>query len=61
MRRIKKLVVATAALFTALTVVSPSVVHADAPVDGAGSTWSQIAVDQWRADVARQGLVINFQ
>ena len=61
MRSIKKLVVATAALFTALTVASPSVVHADAPVDGAGSTWSQIAVDQWRADVARQGLVINFQ
>lgn len=61
MRRIKKLVVASAALITSLAVVSPSVVHADAPVDGAGSTWSQIAVDQWRADVARQGLVINFQ
>jgi phosphate transport system substrate-binding protein len=30
-------------------------------VDGAGSTWSQIAVDQWRADVARQGLSINYQ
>ena len=61
MRRIKKLVVASAALITSLAFVSPSVVHADAPVDGAGSTWSQIAVDQWRADVARQGLVINFQ
>lgn len=32
-----------------------------ATLDGAGSTWSQIAVDQWRADVARQGLVVNFQ
>jgi phosphate transport system substrate-binding protein len=30
-------------------------------VDGAGSTWSQIAVDQWRADVASQGLTINYQ
>ncbi len=30
-------------------------------VDGSGSTWSQIAVDQWRADVARQGLSINYQ
>ena len=30
-------------------------------IDGAGSTWSQIAVDQWRADVARQGLSINYQ
>ncbi|MBJ7509513.1 MAG: hypothetical protein JHD37_09800, partial [Ilumatobacteraceae bacterium] len=53
MRRIKKFVIATAALFTSLAIVSPAVVHAEAPVDGAGSTWSQIAVDQWRADVAR--------
>jgi phosphate ABC transporter phosphate-binding protein len=30
-------------------------------VDGSGSTWSQIAVDQWRADVARKGLSINYQ
>ncbi len=34
---------------------------AAASIDGAGSTWSQIAVDQWRADVARQGLSINYQ
>src|SRR5262249_53106532 len=34
---------------------------AAATVNGAGSTWSQIAVDQWRADVARQGLTINYQ
>ena len=30
-------------------------------IDGAGSTWAQIALDQWRADVARQGLSINYQ
>jgi phosphate transport system substrate-binding protein len=30
-------------------------------VSGAGSTWSQIAVDQWRADVSRFGLRINYQ
>ena len=35
--------------------------RADVTVTGAGSTWSQIAVDQWRADVASQsGLRINF-
>ena len=61
MRRIKKLFVASAAFMTACAVLTPSAVRADSPVDGAGSTWSQIAVDQWRADVARQGLVINFQ
>jgi phosphate transport system substrate-binding protein len=28
---------------------------------GSGSTWSQIAIDQWRADVAKYGLSINYQ
>jgi phosphate ABC transporter phosphate-binding protein len=28
---------------------------------GAGSTWVQIALDQWRADIARQGFSINYQ
>jgi phosphate transport system substrate-binding protein len=33
----------------------------DVTVTGAGSTWSQIAVDQWRADVATgMGLHINY-
>ena len=27
----------------------------------AGSTWVQIALDQWRADAARTGLNINYQ
>src|SRR5258706_13623892 len=35
--------------------------HADASIDGAGSTWVQIALNQWAADVARQGLSINYQ
>jgi phosphate transport system substrate-binding protein len=36
--------------------------HATGPtVNGAGSTWVQIALDQWRADIARQGYSINFQ
>jgi phosphate transport system substrate-binding protein len=36
--------------------------HAEgATVSGAGSTWSQIAVDQWRADVrTRYGININY-
>ncbi len=28
---------------------------------GAGSTWSQIALDQWRYDVVSQGLTVNYQ
>ena len=36
--------------------------HADQPiVTGGGSTWSQVAIDQWRADVQRFGLRINYQ
>jgi phosphate transport system substrate-binding protein len=49
------IVVAATVPFTALPA------HADASINGAGSTWSQIAIDQWRADVARQGLSINYQ
>ena len=30
-------------------------------VNGAGSTWSQNALDQWRADVTRSGLRVNYQ
>lgn len=30
-------------------------------VTGAGSTWSQIAIDQWRSDVAKFGLGVNYQ
>ena len=35
--------------------------RADVSIDAAGSTWVQIALDQWAADVARQGLSINYQ
>jgi phosphate ABC transporter phosphate-binding protein len=31
------------------------------PISGAGSTWSQNAVDQWRRNVAQYGLTVNFQ
>ena len=51
----------TAVVMTA--VLQLPVIHAgaSAQINGAGSTWSQIAVDQWRADVARNGLSINYQ
>ena len=29
-------------------------------ITGAGSTWSQVAVDAWRADVRASGVVVNF-
>lgn len=59
-RRIGRLAVAF--MFVAAG-VSGVATPADAAVtvDGAGSTWSSIAVSQWAADVARQGLSINYQ
>lgn len=46
----------------ALIATTPSTVVAIGPtVTGAGSTWVQIALDQWRADIARQGYSINYQ
>ena len=34
---------------------------ASTSIDGAGSTWSQIAIDQWRSDVAKFGISVNYQ
>lgn len=60
LRTLTRCLLATAVLATvALSSAPPA--SAAVIVDGAGSTWSQIAVDQWRADVARQGLTINYQ
>jgi phosphate transport system substrate-binding protein len=52
---------AIASMFVVAAVQAP-ITHAGAAtqIDGAGSTWSSIAVDQWRADVAKNGLSINY-
>jgi phosphate transport system substrate-binding protein len=34
---------------------------ASEPVNGGGSTWSAVAIQAWQADVARQGLTVNYQ
>ena len=41
--------------------ISAAPAYADVSIDGAGSTWSQIALTQWASDVARQGLAVNYQ
>jgi phosphate transport system substrate-binding protein len=57
----RSLLAPIAALFVGLVLV-PSPAHADtyAPISGAGSTWSQVAVDAWRADIRASGVVVNF-
>ncbi|HEY5014790.1 MAG TPA: substrate-binding domain-containing protein [Acidimicrobiia bacterium] len=49
---------AAVACLSAMLPVSPAA--AAATINGAGSTWSYIAVNQWQADVARQGIPVNF-
>lgn len=50
------------AIFAMPTLATSSVSAAGITVAGAGSTWSQVAVDQWRADVrTKLGLSINYQ
>ncbi|MBV8951622.1 MAG: phosphate ABC transporter substrate-binding protein PstS [Actinobacteria bacterium] len=62
MRRLVTAVIASAFLSSVMLAAGPiAPAGAAAQVNGAGSTWSQIAVDQWRADVARNGLSINYQ
>ncbi|HEY0388101.1 MAG TPA: phosphate ABC transporter substrate-binding protein PstS [Gaiellales bacterium] len=51
-----------AALSAVLVLLPAGSASASGPtITGAGSTWVQIALDQWRADASRQGLSINYQ
>ncbi|MBI2710244.1 MAG: phosphate ABC transporter substrate-binding protein PstS [Actinobacteria bacterium] len=55
-------IAAVVAAVLGATIGSPAApASASAVVRAAGSTWSQNAIDQWRADVARFGLQINYQ
>lgn len=63
-RTLRRLAVAAA---SALLVLAPSVAPASAtradsyvPVSGAGSTWSENALDQWIRDVQQYGMRINY-
>ncbi|MSZ76762.1 MAG: phosphate ABC transporter substrate-binding protein, partial [Actinobacteria bacterium] len=51
---------ATAMVGLSLAPVPPAQAADYVPISGAGSTWSQVAVDAWRADVRASGVVVNF-
>ena len=60
--RIVRIAAAAVLVAAAMLVASAPGAQASGPtITGAGSTWVQIALDQWRADAARQGLSINYQ
>jgi phosphate transport system substrate-binding protein len=57
----KALATGIAVLATGALVAPGAMAVTSAVVEGAGSTWSQVAVDQWRADVkSRLGLKVNY-
>jgi phosphate transport system substrate-binding protein len=59
--RLPARLLAGAAALAMVLLMSP-LAHADGPtVTGSGSTWVQIALEQWRSDAARFGLSINYQ
>ncbi|GAB3677864.1 phosphate ABC transporter substrate-binding protein PstS [Actinocorallia lasiicapitis] len=56
MRRIVPLLLAS---LLVLVTVRPA--YADyVPVTGSGSTWSQVAIDQWAGDVKKNGITVNY-
>ena len=57
-RRLILALVAVAALLAPVSAANAS--DSYVPISGAGSTWSQVAVDAWRADVRASGVVVNF-
>lgn len=53
--------VAIAVIAALVLPAAPSTAETLPAINGAGSTWSQNALDQWRADVTRLGLRVNYQ
>ncbi|MGW3953455.1 phosphate ABC transporter substrate-binding protein PstS [Streptomyces sp. NPDC004752] len=40
--------------------LAPAAAETYVPISGAGSTWSQNALDQWRANVKQYGMTVNY-
>jgi phosphate transport system substrate-binding protein len=57
----RHLIALLAAAFVGLLLVpAPAQATSYVPISGAGSTWSQVAIDAWRADVRASGVVVNY-
>lgn len=61
-RRLALLVASALAAVSALLATAvPAVAQEYVPISGAGSTWSQNALDQWRRNVNQYGMKVNYQ
>ncbi|MCF3131476.1 phosphate ABC transporter substrate-binding protein PstS, partial [Streptomyces olivochromogenes] len=56
-RTLTALALVAALLYAALM---PAAAATYVPISGAGSTWSQNALDQWRANVKQYGMTVNY-
>ncbi|MEU1618264.1 phosphate ABC transporter substrate-binding protein PstS [Streptomyces sp. NPDC005722] len=54
------IVTALSLLAAVLFGAPPATAATHVPISGAGSTWSQNALDQWRADVQQDGMHVNY-
>ncbi|MGW1884822.1 phosphate ABC transporter substrate-binding protein PstS [Streptomyces sp. NPDC001970] len=52
--------VAALLLGVAMPGAEPAVAATYVPISGAGSTWSQNALDQWKANVKQYGMTVNY-
>src|SRR5690348_1307847 len=53
-------VLALSLVLGALIAPSASAESTFVPISGAGSTWSQVALDQWRKDVVKYGVKADY-
>ena len=62
MRRLGRVAVAAfgLAIVASSLPTAPASASSYVTINGAGSTWSAIAIDQWQADVASQGIPVNY-
>ena len=59
-RALAVLVLLLSCVATGLGTAAPASAESYVPVSGAGSTWSQNALDQWRRNVNQYGMTINY-
>ena len=61
MNRMRVLIIAAAtALTAALASPGPAAAASYVPVNGAGSTWAENAINQWTGDVSQYGMEVNY-
>ncbi len=61
LRRLRSLSVAVLVVLASALVLPDANAETYVPISGAGSTWSQNALDQWRRNVNQYGLRVNYQ